>query len=342
MVSGETSAGRAKQKHRAQFGRTNTAMRRDRAAATDEWMNEWCGDGGDVSTLANEFLGLVRHCAVCAPLPVSPFALPLLLFISVFRLINPNRDKSRKCENSKKNVSLFVVRATCAIVISACPLFIISTWCFHEYIHFRKILWRCCCCCRFFLLFFGCHRQHPLHRCIAHLHWNAEFLSSANLYLYKSQWNKFLKSLRETPENTSSTGCHLVRKNLVAISRTPTHSYGTGGPARRMLWILTNIYCHFSPMWSVMIVFHLMSTYVKCGWFCPLLHETLTIVLTMNGEWGAPLTKTKMFAFHERTHCLWVAKARAFTEKERKKNNPTIRFSLRNFRVPFFLSYSGN
>lgn len=112
------------------------------------------------------------------------------------------------------------------------------------------------------------------------------FYRHAKMYnIYKSsQWNKFLekfgaKHLR-THRSTSSTAVKLLKTLFVwpGSSHIETgRDWVLPGCAMcipipiRMLRILTNIYCR-AEIVSVMIVFHLMSTYVKrWGVFRPFL-----------------------------------------------------------------------
>lgn len=148
----------------------------------------------------------------------------------------------------------FVVCRTCyvRIVISACPLFIISTWCFHEYIFSENIvaLLLLLMLSFFFLLYFVSQATSTSSMHCAFECWI--FIVHKFIYINRNEitFRKVYEKHLRTHRSTSSTGCHSLGKLGVLCSHR-TIAYGTDGlvcmqfPVR-VPWILTNIYCRFT------------------------------------------------------------------------------------------------
>lgn len=143
---------------RAQF-RTDKTKRCEKSVQLP-LMDGWRGNGGGRH---HNSLGASWDNVLLRAFFSHYFSLPHspspVLFILVFRLINPNRDKSRKtytkCENSKKNLMfccvLYVLRAHHDkwMSIAFYHFDLMFSW-----IYFRKCCRRRCCCrCRFYIYF---------------------------------------------------------------------------------------------------------------------------------------------------------------------------------------------
>lgn len=81
-----------------QFGQTNNPMRIVRAAATDGWMERRRSTSWDIGQCSSS---LMRHCVACLFLAFPLRCLVHSYLSQSFRLINPNRDKSRKMRYTK-------------------------------------------------------------------------------------------------------------------------------------------------------------------------------------------------------------------------------------------------
>lgn len=176
-------------------------------------------------------------------------------------------------------------------------------------------------------------KDNPLHRCIARFCFDLPASIPSlrkNSYEYKSQWNKFLGSSWKTPENTSSSTPVKVLKTLCPPPL--THSRATDDSLSNTFGFRKYLFIVVRASWVLMIVFHLMSTYLSiAGVFVPFFRTKLWYQFW---QWSSQCEHIEHFShFLEAIVC--TNEARTFNQNNSTKPSILCFGSSRHFLCVF-------